>query len=66
MAFSLDTKHLNFIALPPDAIPSRNSALPPSIALVPSYERLSLLKSGISALIISSIEPSLSASLYSQ
>jgi hypothetical protein len=66
VAFSLDTKHLNFIALPPDAIPSLNSALPPSIALVPSYERLSLLKSGISALIISSIEPSLSASLYSQ
>lgn len=55
MAFSLDTKHLNFIALPPEAIPSRNSAPPPSIALVPSYERLSLLKSGISALIISSI-----------
>ena len=30
------TKHLNFIALPPDAIPSLNSAAPSSIALVPS------------------------------
>ena len=30
------TKHLNFIALPPEAIPSLNSAAPPSIALVPS------------------------------
>ena len=30
------TKHLNLIACPPDAIPSLNSAAPPSIALVPS------------------------------
>ena len=30
------TKHLNLIASPPEAIPSLNSAAPPSIALVPS------------------------------
>ena len=36
LAFFLVTKHLNFMALPPDAMPSLNSAAPPSIALVPS------------------------------
>jgi hypothetical protein len=36
MEFSLFIKHLNLIACPPDAIPSLNSAAPPSIALVPS------------------------------
>jgi hypothetical protein len=30
------TKHLNFIAFPPEAIPSLNSGAPPSIARVPS------------------------------
>ena len=35
-AFSFVIKHLNFIALPPEAIPSLNSAAPPSIARVPS------------------------------
>ena len=30
------TKHLNFIASPPEDIPSLNSAAPPSIARVPS------------------------------
>ena len=29
-------KHLNFMALPPEAMPSLNSGAPPSIALVPS------------------------------
>ncbi|MDA7445788.1 hypothetical protein N8799_03135 [Candidatus Pelagibacter ubique] len=35
-SFSFATKHLNFIASPPEAIPSLNSAAPPSIARVPS------------------------------
>jgi hypothetical protein len=53
--FSFVIKHLNFIALPPSAIPSLNSGAPPTIALVPSYSNLRLLRSGISALIISLI-----------
>ena len=36
IALSFVIKHLNLIACPPDAMPSLNSAAPPSIALVPS------------------------------
>ena len=54
------------MALPPDDMPSLNSGAPSSIALVPSYVKLCLLTSTISAFIISCIASSDNASFYSQ